>query len=132
MREECVAHAILDVAFAKEAPPPALNLVNPRSAPWVDVIDYIRNCIIKEKGLASDALPIVPFADWFALLEKSAEGASKDELVKIVSARALFPFVIDPNASGSLESNCSSSSARWLSETKSPARDGLVSQRRVV
>jgi hypothetical protein len=92
MREECVAGAILDVAFAKEAPPPALNLVNPRSTPWVDVIRSVRNCIIKEKGLTSDALPVVPFADWFALLEKNAGGASKDDLVNIVSAHVFSPF----------------------------------------
>ncbi|KAF8838002.1 putative nonribosomal peptide synthetase [Paxillus ammoniavirescens] len=89
---ECVARAILDVAFAKEAPPPALNLVNPRGAPWADVIHFIRNCIIKEKGLTSDAFPIVPFADWFALLEKSAEGASKDELAKIPGIKLLEFF----------------------------------------
>ncbi|KIK79350.1 hypothetical protein PAXRUDRAFT_36462 [Paxillus rubicundulus Ve08.2h10] len=92
MREECVAHAILDIAFAKEAPPPALNLVNPRRVPWVDVICSVRHCIIKEKGLTSDALPIVPFADWFALLEKSAQGASKDDLAKIPGIKLLEFF----------------------------------------
>ncbi|KIJ16101.1 hypothetical protein PAXINDRAFT_99057 [Paxillus involutus ATCC 200175] len=92
MREECVAGAILDVAFAKEAPPPALNLVNPRSAPWVDVIRSIRDCVIKEKGLTSDALPVVPFADWFALLEKNAGGASKDDLVNIPGLKLLEFF----------------------------------------
>ncbi|KIK91581.1 hypothetical protein PAXRUDRAFT_149195 [Paxillus rubicundulus Ve08.2h10] len=89
LREEDVAGAILDVTFAEEAPPPVLNLVNPRSAPWADVIRPVRNYIIKEKGLPGDALPIVPFTDWFVLLEKEAGCASGDTLAKIPAIQLL-------------------------------------------
>ena len=85
LREEEVASAVLETAFAKEAPPPALNIVNPRSAPWAEIIAFVRRSVIKRKALGGDVLPIVPFGDWFALLEKKGENASEDDLVKIVS-----------------------------------------------
>ena len=86
LREEEVASAILEAAFAKEAPPPALNIVNPRSRPWAETIAFVRHAIIKRKALLGDnVLPIVPFGDWFALLERKAEHASEDDLAKIVS-----------------------------------------------
>ena len=84
IRDEEVASAILETALAKEAPPPALNIFNPRSAPWAEIIAFVRHSIIKRKALGSDVLPIVPLADWFALLEKRAENASEEDLVKIV------------------------------------------------
>ena len=85
LREEDVASAILETAFAKEAPPPALNIVNPCSVPWADIIAFVRRSIIKRQALSGDVLPIVPFGDWFALLEKKGENASEDDLVNVVS-----------------------------------------------
>jgi hypothetical protein len=86
LREEEVAAAILETTFAKEAPPPALNVVNPRSAPWAVIVAFVRRAIVKRKGLPrEDVLPIVPFGNWFERLESKAEGASEDDLVKIVS-----------------------------------------------
>ena len=85
LREEDVASAILETAFAKEAPPPALNIVNPRSTPWAEIIAFVRHSIIKRKVIGNDVLPIVPFGDWFSLLEKKGENASEDDLVNIVS-----------------------------------------------
>ena len=76
---------MLEAAFAKAAPPPALNIVNPRNAPWAEIIAFVRRSIIKRKALEDDALPIVPFGDWFALVEKKAESPSEEDLVKIVS-----------------------------------------------
>lgn len=82
-----MAAAILEAAFAKEAPPPALNIFNPHGAPWAEIISFVRRSVIKQKALGdgSDVLPIIPFGDWFALVEKKAENASEDDLVKIVS-----------------------------------------------
>ena len=85
IRDEEVASAILETAFTTEAPPPALNIFNPRGAPWAEIIAFVRHSIIKRKALGSDVIPIVPLADWFALLEKKAENASEEDLVKIVS-----------------------------------------------
>ena len=85
LREEEVASALLETAFAYDSPPPALNLVNPRHAPWAEIIAYVRRSIITQKALGEDALPIVTFAEWFALLEKKAENATEEDLVNIVS-----------------------------------------------
>ena len=75
----------METAFAYDSPPPALNLVNPRHAPWAEIIAYVRRSIITQKALREDALPIVTFGEWFALLEKKAEDATEEDLVKIVS-----------------------------------------------
>ncbi|KAG9309639.1 putative aminoadipate reductase [Chiua virens] len=92
LREEEVASAILEASFSKEAPPPAVNIVNPRGAPWAEIMSFVRRSIIQRKGLGNDALPIVSFEDWFALLEKKAENASQDELVKIPAIKLLEFF----------------------------------------
>lgn len=81
-----MAAAVLETGFSKEAPPPALNIVNPRSAPWAAIVAFVRKAIIKRKALlGEDVLPIVPFGEWFARLESKAEGASEDDLAKTVS-----------------------------------------------
>ncbi|KAF8555340.1 putative nonribosomal peptide synthetase [Imleria badia] len=93
LREEEVASAILETGFAKEAPPPALNIVNPCSAPWAAIVAFVRRAIIKRKGLpGEDVLPIVPFGEWFARLESKAEGASEDDLAKIPAIKLLEFF----------------------------------------
>lgn len=85
MRAEEVAASILDIAFARDAPPPALNIVNPRGAPWVDVMTAIQGSILELKSLKSNELPTVSFQEWFSRLESRAEGASSEDLVNIVS-----------------------------------------------
>ena len=81
-----MASAILETGFAKEAAPPTLNIVNPRNAPWAEIIAFVRRAIIKREALSGeDVLPIVPFGEWFKLLETKAENASEDDLAKIVS-----------------------------------------------
>ncbi|KAF9238232.1 putative nonribosomal peptide synthetase, partial [Melanogaster broomeanus] len=92
MRAEEVATSVLDIAFAIEAPPPALNVVNPRGAPWTDVMSSVRDAILKQKSLGSGELPMVPFKDWFALLEKKAESATSEDLVNIPAIKLLEFF----------------------------------------
>ncbi|KIJ62359.1 hypothetical protein HYDPIDRAFT_114895 [Hydnomerulius pinastri MD-312] len=92
MREEEVAAAIIEITLAKEAPPPALNIVNPRGAPWADVMASVRHSIALQKKLKGGDLSIIPFAEWFALLEKRAEGASADDLVNIPAIKLLEFF----------------------------------------
>ena len=91
MRAEEVAAAILEIAFAKTAPPPALNIVNPRCVPWADVLTPMREAIIEQKNLEVDDIPMIPFGDWFDLLEKQAEGACSEDIAKVVRA-LLFSF----------------------------------------
>ncbi|KAF9235375.1 putative nonribosomal peptide synthetase [Melanogaster broomeanus] len=92
MRAEEVATSVLDVAFAMEMPPPALNVVNPRGAPWADVMSSVRDAILMQKSMGSEELPFVPFKDWFALLEKKAEGATSEDLVNIPAVKLLEFF----------------------------------------
>ncbi|KAF8129526.1 acetyl-CoA synthetase-like protein [Boletus edulis] len=93
LREEEVAAAIMETAFSKGTPPPALNIVNPRSAPWAQIIAFVRRSIIKRKALTGEnVLPIVPFGEWFSLLERKAENASEDDLVKIPAIKLLEFF----------------------------------------
>ncbi|KAF9223036.1 acetyl-CoA synthetase-like protein [Gyrodon lividus] len=92
MRAEEVAASVLDVAFTIKASPPALNIVNPRGAPWSDVMSSVRDAILKQKSLGSEELSMVPFKDWFDRLEKKSEGASSEDLVNIPAIKLLEFF----------------------------------------
>ena len=111
LREEEVPSAILKGTFTKKAPPPAL-----------EIIAFVRRAIIKRKApLGDDVLLIVPFGDWFALLESKAENASEDDLAKIVSRSGRCAvlhgrIVADLLNVYSRSSGYSSSSARWPGE----------------
>lgn len=87
LRGEDVASVILETASGKDAPPPALNIVNPSSTPWAEIIAFVQRAIIRRKALAEEDLPIVPFEEWFALLERKAENASDEDLAQMVSTR---------------------------------------------
>ncbi|KAF9238233.1 hypothetical protein BU15DRAFT_62645 [Melanogaster broomeanus] len=78
--------------FAVDTPPPALNLVNPRGAPWTDVMSSVRDAILKQKSLGSEELPMVPSEDWFTLLDRKAEGATSEDLVNIPAIKLLKFF----------------------------------------
>ena len=110
LREEEVPSAILKATFTKKAPPPAL-----------EIIAFVRRAIIKRKAPLGDVLLIVPFGDWFALLESKAENASEDDLAKIVSRSGRCAvlhgrIVADLLNVYSRSSGYSSSSARWPGE----------------
>lgn len=84
MRAEEVATVILEVAFAKTTPPPALNIVNPRGVPWANLVASVREAIVDEMNLCVDDIPTVPFREWFCLLEKRAEGACSEDMARVV------------------------------------------------
>lgn len=84
-----VSKAILDIAFAKEQPPFALNLVHPRSVAWNDVVLPIGQAIIRQRKLPGSSLRVVPFPEWFSILEELAKSATNDELKSIVSMAAV-------------------------------------------
>lgn len=85
MRAEDVAGSVLDVAFAEDVPQ-ALNIVNPQRPPWVEIMSYIRDAVLKQKSasVTSEHLPMVPFVDWVVLLEKRTDRATAEDLVHIV------------------------------------------------
>lgn len=86
MRTEDVAASVLDVSFADDAPQ-ALNIVNPQRPPWDAIMSSIRDAVLKQKSgsLTNEHLTMVPFIDWFVLLEKKADSATPEDLVNIVS-----------------------------------------------
>lgn len=90
MGAEEVASSVLEVAFAKMAPPAALNIVNPRSVLWTDILTSVRAAIIEQKDLKVDDIPMIPFEDWFDLLEKQAEGACSEDIAKVVRCALAF------------------------------------------
>ncbi|KIJ62360.1 hypothetical protein HYDPIDRAFT_114897 [Hydnomerulius pinastri MD-312] len=92
LRPEEVAGAILEIAFTKDTPPPALNIVNPRGAPWADVMVAVRSAVIEKKKSKSDGLPLLPFEQWFAQLEARATGASSEDLANIPAIKLLEFF----------------------------------------
>jgi hypothetical protein len=87
---DAVSRAILDVAFTKELPPIALNLVHPRPVRWDDVMLPAGKAAARQKNLGTD-LRVVSFQEWFSLVEKRAKLASEDDLKNIVSLHMSSP-----------------------------------------
>jgi hypothetical protein len=88
MRSEDVAGSVLDVAFARdESVPQVLNIVNPCRLPWEKIMSFIRDALLKQKSgsLTSEALGMIPVAEWVAVIEKRAENATPEDLDNIVS-----------------------------------------------
>lgn len=83
---DAVAEAILDVAFAKEHAPLTINLVHPHPVTWNSVMKAIRVSLISAKGLSSNALRLVPFNEWYAMLkEADTRGPAEKTSIEIVS-----------------------------------------------
>lgn len=58
-----------------------MNVVHPRGTPWDAVMAYIVDALHRTLGVR---LPLVPFAEWLALLEKRAKMAGREDLEIIV------------------------------------------------
>lgn len=80
----------MDIAFAKEPPPLAVNLVHPRPLAWSALIGFIGRAVSEEVDVPG-ALPIVPFQGWLARVEEKAQHADEMDLEKIVRTP---PFLI--------------------------------------
>lgn len=80
--------AILEVAFAKEQPSIAINLVHPPLIAWTTMISCIGDALVKE-GAYGAPLPLVPFSQWFQKLELRSHTTSEDDLNEIVSSITL-------------------------------------------
>ncbi|KAG1854078.1 male sterility protein-domain-containing protein, partial [Suillus tomentosus] len=66
-----VSNVILDVAFAEEEPPIAMNLVHPRPTAWKTLMQPIADALVERK-VTTYLLPLVPFSEWLEKLESSA------------------------------------------------------------
>jgi hypothetical protein len=79
-----VSKAILDVAFSDEQPPIALNIVHPRPIEWSTIMRDVGEALLAAK-VSSEALPLVPFEEWFKRLEGRAKIADVHDISSIVS-----------------------------------------------
>jgi len=86
-----VSDAILDISFAKDEPPIAVNLVHIRPVEWASLMKPISS-VLHEKNVTSEPLPLVPFDQWVAMLEKCAADTSEAN-VRRVPAIKLLQFV---------------------------------------
>ncbi|KIJ18039.1 hypothetical protein PAXINDRAFT_97557 [Paxillus involutus ATCC 200175] len=83
-----VSDAILDIAFAKDEPPIAVNLVHPRPVEWVSLMKPISSALYR-KNLTSELLPLVPFAQWLTSLEERAADTSEDNIRRVPAIKLL-------------------------------------------
>jgi thioester reductase-like protein len=70
MPMDAVCNALLDVGLSPETPPTAVNVVHPKPVSWTFVARHIRDALIQEKHLPSDALPLVPYREWVSTVEQ--------------------------------------------------------------
>ncbi|KIK55529.1 hypothetical protein GYMLUDRAFT_837603 [Collybiopsis luxurians FD-317 M1] len=90
---DAIAEAILDVAFAKDYAPLAINLVHPHPVSWTSVMEAIRQSLISYKQLSSESLQLVPFQTWVSTLQKHAASASADKVVNEIPAMKIIEFL---------------------------------------
>ncbi|PPR05125.1 hypothetical protein CVT24_010381 [Panaeolus cyanescens] len=87
---DAVAKSIFDLALRVEDNPPALNIVHPLPTTWTTTIRHIGAALNKVTNSKS-ALPIVPFEEWFKLLDAYAQDTNKDHSkVPAVKLRDFF------------------------------------------
>ncbi|KAG1905243.1 putative aminoadipate reductase [Suillus fuscotomentosus] len=129
-----VSNAILDVAFAAEEPPIAVNLVHPRPVAWRTLIQPVADALVERK-VTNYPLPLVPFSEWHDKLESSAKDLSK-ETMKRIPAIKLLDFMrfmarsdIATRASGEMSSEAGgvASFATAVAERVSPTMKELKS-----
>ena len=73
---DVVAGAVLDLMCAQESPS-VVNVVHPRPVPWSRIFNAISDTL-------GSRLPLVPFNQWLAKLERVARDPSPAQLEKIV------------------------------------------------
>ncbi|KAG2068654.1 putative aminoadipate reductase [Suillus decipiens] len=86
-----ISNAILDVAFAEEEPPIAVNLVHPRPIVWRALMQPIADALAEHK-VTSNPLPLVPFSEWLEKLELRAKDLS-EETIRRIPAIKLLNFI---------------------------------------
>ncbi|EIW76887.1 acetyl-CoA synthetase-like protein [Coniophora puteana RWD-64-598 SS2] len=90
---DAAARAMLDVTFSANELPKILNLVHPRGTPWSKLIEPISEALARVNQ--GKKLPLVPFADWFAELERlsQAPNAGDEAEIQRVPALKLLDFM---------------------------------------
>ncbi|KAJ3517676.1 hypothetical protein NLJ89_g350 [Agrocybe chaxingu] len=85
---DATAQTILDVAFAKQQPPFALNLVHPRPIKWEEVMGAISSELMVVSG-STTPLPLIPFHEWVKKVEEKAKSPVADDFEKIPGIKLL-------------------------------------------
>lgn len=80
---DAVVNAIVEVAFS-ECMPIALNIAHPRPVEWNSTAVSLASAISEDKELLGHHLPVIPFPEWFAVLERKAQGAKADNITSMV------------------------------------------------
>ncbi|KAH7882112.1 putative aminoadipate reductase [Phlebopus sp. FC_14] len=83
-----VLDAILDVAFAEEEPPIAVNLVHPHPVEWESLMKPISDALYQKK-LTKLPLPLLSFAEWLEMLEKYAAVPSEENIRRVPAIKLL-------------------------------------------
>ncbi|KAG1835812.1 putative aminoadipate reductase [Suillus subalutaceus] len=83
-----ISNAILDVAFTKEEPPIAVNLVHPRPIAWRTLMQPVADALVERK-VTSYPLPLVSFSEWLEKLESSAKDLSEETMKRIPAIKLL-------------------------------------------
>lgn len=91
-----VSQAILDVAWAGQRSPPALNLVHPRPISWNAIVSVVNEAMVEE-GIITSKLPLITYQDWFSRLDERSNNPSEDDFKAIVSGmlRIIFGYTDD-------------------------------------
>ncbi|RDB20740.1 Non-canonical non-ribosomal peptide synthetase FUB8 [Hypsizygus marmoreus] len=87
---DAVCRAMLDIAFSKETPPLALNLVHPLPVAWNAVIKAIGKALCEMRHDAG-GIPLIPIEKWASRLEERAKFANDDDY-KTIPAIKLLDF----------------------------------------
>ena len=78
-----VSDAIVDVAFAEEEPPLAVNLVHPRPIAWKKLMQPIAE-VVYQQHLTSSLLPLIPFGQWVTRLNACAVDTREANIKRVV------------------------------------------------
>ncbi|KZP33045.1 acetyl-CoA synthetase-like protein [Athelia psychrophila] len=88
---QAVSQVILEVAFAAEAPSIALNVVHPKPVAWSTVMQPISEALHKA-NLTTKVLPLIPFKQWFEMLEQRERGADEKDMSRVPAIKLLEFF----------------------------------------
>ncbi|KAF7979760.1 hypothetical protein HWV62_41154 [Athelia sp. TMB] len=86
-----VSRTILDAALTPATPSLALNVVHPKPVPWAVIMRPLGEALCRA-GVTPAPLPLVPFAEWLARLEKRAAHADENEMRAIPAIQLLAFF----------------------------------------
>lgn len=74
---DALAGAVVDLVVTLEPLPALLNVVHPHRTSWNALVTAFNSCL-------KEALPVVPFAEWLATLERVAERGRNSDVADIV------------------------------------------------